>query len=112
MNRDQKAAVIEEVAAQIEGADAIFAVDYRGMSVPEDLSIVGFDDGPVAGRMRPALTTVRQDVVAKGRAAAAALTAEIRRFRDGGPAGPVPHLLLPTELVVRESSGPAPQTPV
>jgi large subunit ribosomal protein L10 len=33
MNRDQKAAVIDEVAAQIEGADAIFAVDYRGLSV-------------------------------------------------------------------------------
>lgn len=34
MDRDQKAAVIEEVAAQIEGAQAIFAVDYRGTSVP------------------------------------------------------------------------------
>lgn len=33
MNRDQKAAVIDEVASQIEGADAIFAVDYRGLSV-------------------------------------------------------------------------------
>jgi large subunit ribosomal protein L10 len=35
MNRDQKSAVIEEIAAQIEGADAVFAVDYRGISVPE-----------------------------------------------------------------------------
>ena len=35
MNRDQKAAVIEEVAGQIEGADAVFAVDYRGISVPQ-----------------------------------------------------------------------------
>lgn len=35
MNRDQKAAVIEEVAAQISGAEAIFAVDYRGISVPQ-----------------------------------------------------------------------------
>ena len=35
MNRDQKAAVIEEVAGQIEGAEAIFAVDYRGLSVPQ-----------------------------------------------------------------------------
>ncbi|MEU4694185.1 LacI family DNA-binding transcriptional regulator [Actinoplanes sp. NPDC023714] len=88
------------------------AADELGLRVPEDLSIVGFDDGPVAAQMRPALTTVRQDVVAKGRAAAAALTAEIRRFREGGPGGPVPHLLLATELVVRESSGPAPRTPV
>jgi large subunit ribosomal protein L10 len=35
LNRDQKAAVIEEVAAQISEADAVFAVDYRGISVPQ-----------------------------------------------------------------------------
>ena len=35
MNRDQKAAVIDEVAAQISEADAVFAVDYRGISVPQ-----------------------------------------------------------------------------
>lgn len=35
MNRDQKAAVIDEVAGQISGADAVFAVDYRGLSVPQ-----------------------------------------------------------------------------
>ena len=35
MNRDQKAAVIEEVAAQITESEAVFAVDYRGISVPQ-----------------------------------------------------------------------------
>jgi large subunit ribosomal protein L10 len=35
MNKDQKAAVVEEVAAQIEEAEAVFAVDYRGISVPQ-----------------------------------------------------------------------------
>jgi large subunit ribosomal protein L10 len=35
MNRDQKAAVVEELAEEIRGAEAIFAVDYRGISVPE-----------------------------------------------------------------------------
>jgi large subunit ribosomal protein L10 len=35
MNREEKAAVVEEIAAQIEGADAIFAIDYRGISVPQ-----------------------------------------------------------------------------
>jgi large subunit ribosomal protein L10 len=35
MNRDQKAQAIEEIAAQIEGAETIFAVDYRGISVPQ-----------------------------------------------------------------------------
>jgi large subunit ribosomal protein L10 len=35
LNREEKAAVVEEIAAQIEGAEAIFAIDYRGISVPE-----------------------------------------------------------------------------
>ena len=35
MNRDRKAAVVDEVAAQIEAAEAVFAVDYRGISVPQ-----------------------------------------------------------------------------
>jgi large subunit ribosomal protein L10 len=35
MNRDQKAAVVEDIARQLEAADAIFAVDYRGLSVPQ-----------------------------------------------------------------------------
>ena len=35
MNRDQKAAVVEEVAAQIQESEAVFAVDYRGISVPQ-----------------------------------------------------------------------------
>jgi large subunit ribosomal protein L10 len=35
LNRDQKAAVIDEVAAQISGSEAVFAVDYRGISVPQ-----------------------------------------------------------------------------
>jgi large subunit ribosomal protein L10 len=35
MNRDQKAAVVEDIARQLQAADAIFAVDYRGLSVPQ-----------------------------------------------------------------------------
>jgi large subunit ribosomal protein L10 len=35
MNKEQKTAVVDEVAAQIEGAEAVFAVDYRGISVPQ-----------------------------------------------------------------------------
>jgi large subunit ribosomal protein L10 len=35
MNRDEKAAVVEELAEEIRGADAVFAVDYRGISVPD-----------------------------------------------------------------------------
>ncbi|HEX5375346.1 MAG TPA: 50S ribosomal protein L10, partial [Solirubrobacterales bacterium] len=35
MNRDEKAQAIEKIAAEIEAAEAIFAVDYRGISVPQ-----------------------------------------------------------------------------
>jgi large subunit ribosomal protein L10 len=35
LNRDEKAAVVEEISEQISGAEAIFAVDYRGISVPQ-----------------------------------------------------------------------------
>ena len=79
------------------------AANARGLSVPDDLSVVGFDDNPLAQRMRPALTTVRQDVAAKGHAAAAALTAAIDRSRTGA-ATRVRHVLLPTELVIRNST--------
>jgi large subunit ribosomal protein L10 len=41
MNRDEKAATIEEIAAQIEGADSVFAVDYRGISVPQAAELRG-----------------------------------------------------------------------
>jgi DNA-binding LacI/PurR family transcriptional regulator len=53
--------------------------------------------------MRPALTTVRQDIAAKGHAAAAALTAAIERARTGATAR-TRHVLLPTELIVRDST--------
>lgn len=76
-----------------------------GLVVPQQLSVVGFDDNPLAQRMRPALTTVRQDVAAKGRAAAAALTASIERVKNGDT-GRVRHVLLPTELIVRDSTAP------
>lgn len=77
-----------------------------GLDVPGDVSVVGFDDSPLASRVTPALTTVRQDVAGKGRAAAAALAASIEAVRTGGTR-PTEHVVLPTELVVRDSTAPA-----
>ncbi|MEV6599498.1 LacI family DNA-binding transcriptional regulator [Actinoplanes sp. NPDC051346] len=85
----------------------LLAADDLGLRVPHELSVVGFDDGPLATRLTPALTTVRQDVEEKGRVAAAALTEAIRRSRTGGT-GPVSHVRLPATLVIRDSTGPAP----
>jgi DNA-binding LacI/PurR family transcriptional regulator len=57
----------------------------------------------LSGRMRPMLTTVRQDVDAKGRAAAEALHVAIEQVRAGRSVTPE-HVLLPTDLVARETT--------
>jgi DNA-binding LacI/PurR family transcriptional regulator len=81
----------------------IAGVATAGLQVPDDMSVVGFDDSPLSRRTQPALTTVRQEVPAKGRAAASALIAAIGRSKTR-TSGRGRHLLLPTELIVREST--------
>lgn len=77
------------------------AAQRLGRHVPDDLSIVGFDDVPRAATWDPPLTTIRQPLVDKGRAAADLLLELI--------AGHPPRRIeLPIELVVRASSGPPP----
>jgi DNA-binding LacI/PurR family transcriptional regulator len=85
----------------------IRALRDAGLRVPEDVSVVGFDDNPIARRMQPALTTVRQDAQGKGRAAAAALINGIEHA-GGRPARRGRHVLLPTELIIRDSTAPPP----
>ena len=75
------------------------AAGARGLRVPEDLSVEGYDDSPLALTSRPALTTVRQDVTAKGQVAAGMLA-------DLLAGQPVESAVLPAELVVRASTGP------
>lgn len=85
--------------------EVIQSARRAGLDVPGDLSVVGFDDAPLATRVNPALTTVRQDVAAKGRAAAAALLERIAAEKDGTHARRRPkRVVLPVELVVREST--------
>lgn len=81
---------------------AVHAAQDLGLRVPQDLSVVGFDDLPSARAVRPNLTTVRQPLHDLGRLGVLWLGALARGERP-----PSPHILS-TELVVRESSGPGP----
>jgi DNA-binding LacI/PurR family transcriptional regulator len=76
---------------------AIEAAAELGLQVPDDLSVVGFDDIPIASQVSPPLTTVRQPLVEKGRIAAELLLG--RRQADAP-------IILPTELVVRATTAP------
>jgi alanine racemase len=83
--------------SDIMAIGAMDAAKAHMLHLPEQLSVVGFDDLSDAGRMRPALTTVRQPVEEKGRLAADVLLAALN-----DPSA-LAHHLLPTELVVRQS---------
>lgn len=80
---------------------ALRAAEHLGLTVPEDISIVGFDDIPLASQIRPSLTTIQQPLVEKGEIAAELLL---------GNTGRKTSRILETRLIVRESSGSAPVT--
>ncbi len=85
-------------ANDVSAFGVIDAARARGMHIPDDISIMGFDDIPQAGWMTPALTTVRQPLFAMGRQAAKMLFEFIEE-----PKGPMRRLQLSTELVIRET---------
>jgi LacI family transcriptional regulator len=77
------------------------AARQRGLRIPQDLSVVGFDDLPLSGWLSPPLTTVRQPLAEMGRAAADMLGTVI----EGLPL-PSRRVELATELLVRGSTAP------
>ncbi|MFD7659249.1 LacI family DNA-binding transcriptional regulator [Actinosynnema sp. NPDC059797] len=85
---------------------ALHAAFDRGLRVPEDLSVAGFDDIDLSRATRPALTTVRQPLREMGRLA----VTQLMRVLDGHRPEAL-HLELSTTLVVRGSTGPAPARP-
>jgi DNA-binding LacI/PurR family transcriptional regulator len=90
--------------SDVIAAAAVHAAQSLGLDVPGDVSVVGFDDSTLAVRTRPALTTVRQDVEAKGRIATSALITRIEQLRTANAAPQAEHVMLPTQLVVRDST--------
>ena len=95
--------------------DAVARAGYRtlgqlGLRIPQDVSVVGFDDDPLAEWLTPALTTVRQPFKAMGQAAI-----EMLCQRMDAPDAVVEHRVLKVELVERDSTAPsagAPRSPV
>lgn len=79
----------------------------RGVRVPDDVSILGFDDSEVASRRPIAMTSVHQDPASLARFAA---ERAIQRLSGAGPAAQPRGTLLPTALVVRTTTGPARHT--
>ncbi len=79
------------------------AARSRGLKIPRDVSIVGYDDSPLIAFTAPPLTTIRQPVTAMGTAAVTSLMSQI-----AGDPIPRSEILFHPELVVRESTGVAP----
>ncbi|MFD0375626.1 LacI family DNA-binding transcriptional regulator, partial [Streptomyces sp. NPDC127112] len=92
-------------ASDVMAAGARGALREAGRRVPEDVALVGVDDSVVARLMDPPLTSVRQPIEEMGRTMTRLL---LRKIADGPGAGPAAEeeqpRVLPTELVVRDSS--------
>jgi len=87
---------------------ALEAVRSLGRAVPEDISIVGFDDIPFAALANPPLTTVGQPIRQLGEQAADLLLSVVEHGSGAGAETAPPSVLLPNQLIVRQSSGRAP----
>jgi LacI family transcriptional regulator len=85
---------------------ALAAAAERGLRVPADLSVTGFDDIDLAQATSPMLTTVRQPLAEMGRMAVSLLI----RLLDGHQLEAL-HVELATDLIIRSSTAPVPQIP-
>jgi len=82
---------------------AIWAFQEAGLGVPGDISVVGFDDVPLAMFSKPQLTTIRQPLQQMGQIAAKTLIDQIEQKAEFQP-----EIVIEPELVIRASTGPAP----
>lgn len=87
------------VANDFAALGALDAIDEAGLEVPEDISVVGYDDSALSHIRRIALTTVAQPSVEMGRTAVRLLIERIQEGRSDPR-----HIVLPPQLVVRGTS--------
>jgi len=88
-------------ASNDDGAEGVLvALREAGIRVPDDISVVGFDDVPNAQHASPQLTTVHQPIQEKG----AQATALLLDILEGVVSEPQ-HIILPTQLIIRQSCG-------
>jgi LacI family transcriptional regulator len=90
-------------------AAAISAAHRRGLDVPRDLSVVGFDDTPTATTVWPELTTIRQPIAAMAATALELLLRNIRQRQQGEPRVVVDHVVAHA-LIKRDSVAPPPKS--
>lgn len=99
--RDRPTAIF---ASNDEMAAGVYQAAYRrGIAIPEGLSVVGFDDSPIASRLWPPLTTIRLPIRLMARLAASRLIREAPEAAQEDAVFVIPH------LIERASSGPVPQ---
>jgi LacI family transcriptional regulator len=86
-------------------AAAVAIAHRRGLDVPRDLTVCGFDDTALATTIWPELTTIRQPIVEMSRTALELLLREIKD-RKNGRNGAAQHLVLDFDLIRRQSDAP------
>lgn len=85
-------------ASDLIASGVITEVQKQGLKVPENISVIGFDDLPIAAQLSPALTTIRQDRIDLGKSAFLLLDGLIHNVA-------ISKLLLRAKFIPRESSG-------
>jgi LacI family transcriptional regulator len=92
------------VASDMMAMGAMRAIQSKGLSIPDDIAVIGFDDIAIAAMAHPSLTTIRQEKSQLGELAAEALLHQMDSNGDGAAADPAATQTLPVTLVVREST--------
>ncbi len=86
----------------VRAISAITECEDRGIRIPDDVSIVGFDDLPMTAYTQPSLTTIRQNRIGIGKCGYYALSCLLNQVSIGS-------ILLRATLIIRNSTGPAPR---